>query len=186
MAAVSVALQSEACTPPSLLQGLRPRGVAGILSKLLADGGIPSVIWGTMALSYYNVPTVILVRMPFRVHLTTLNFISIIQEIAVVVPDEQFDKATSVISNIGVRRCHCQDWNSSNTCHSFLVPAPPAHWLISALIYGVGHLHCGGSTFPRQVPISSTKKYLSSMVQLFGHARFDIPSCTNLSRHQSC
>ena len=55
-----------------------------------------------------------------------------IQEIAVVVPDEQFDKATSasVISNIGARRCHCQDRNSSDTCHSFLVPAPPAHWLI--------------------------------------------------------
>ena len=45
-------------------------------------------------------------------------------------PDEQFDKATSVISNLGVRRCHCQDLNSSSTCHSFLVPAPPAHWLI--------------------------------------------------------
>lgn len=35
-----------------------------------------------------------------------------------------------MISNIGVRRCYCQDRNSSNTCHSFLVPAPPAHWLI--------------------------------------------------------
>jgi hypothetical protein len=35
-----------------------------------------------------------------------------------------------VISNIGVRRCYCQDRNSSNTCHSFLVRAPPAHWLI--------------------------------------------------------
>ena len=110
--------QSEACTgctPPSLLQGLRPREVAGIVSRLLADVGIPSVIWGTMALSYYNVPTVILVRMPSSFHPTTLNFISIIQEIAVVVPDEQFDKATSVISNIGVRRCHCQGRDSSKT-----------------------------------------------------------------------
>jgi len=71
--AVGVALQSEACTPPpSLLQGLRPREVAGMVSKLLADVGILSVVWGTMALSYYNVPTVILVRVPS--HPTTFEF----------------------------------------------------------------------------------------------------------------
>ena len=63
---VDIPLPSEVCTPPSILQGLPPREVAGIVSKLLTDVGIPSVIWGTMALSYYNVPTVILVRMPFK------------------------------------------------------------------------------------------------------------------------
>ena len=58
--------QSETGTPPSsLLQGLRLLEVAGRVSKLLVDDvddGLPSVIyqWGTMASSYYNLPTVVL------------------------------------------------------------------------------------------------------------------------------
>lgn len=54
-----------------------------------------------------------------------------------------------------------------------------------ALISGVGHPHCGGSIL-QQVPISSTKKYLSSTPQPVGHMilnsqnEFWIPSFTTL------
>ena len=52
--------------------------------------------------------------------------------------------------------------------------------LIKKDFYGVGHLHRGGSTssFPCKIPIST--------IQLFGHARSNIPSCANLSKDRSC
>ena len=123
-------LESETCTP-SLLQGLRPLEVAGIVSKLLTDDGIPSVIWGTMEMSYYNVPTVIPCTY-VRSHPTALNFIFINNS------GNSCCRSRRTIRLGDVR--HIEYWRSTMLLSRqkiqvtlvilSLFPHHPAHWLI--------------------------------------------------------